>query len=244
MFDRTFRKVVAFILVLICSVVSADELSIEETQQIEKLIAALASRNPVPKEGEGGPKGRMIYPLGYDLEAEKIPYRVAKQLAELGPKAFPMLMQHSKGKTFSCVREAPSGGMKIISVGTVCERIIAVQLNVYDSVAVYPASGPDYFDTEVRGKKFTAWWEQHQSKTLRDMQIEAFEWVIQEQQKLIEDWKPRAKANESHLSSGESYTELLSRQKESRRKNKQQLKKLRKAEEPLPFDIPIRKYHP
>jgi hypothetical protein len=117
MFDILFRKVFVSIIVLACSVVSADELSIEETRQIEKLIADLASRNPAPKEG--GSKGGLIYPPGYDLEAEKTPYQVAKRLTEIGPKAFPLLMQHSPDKTFSCVRESPSGAMRVISVGTV-----------------------------------------------------------------------------------------------------------------------------
>lgn len=233
--------VVASIVLIACSPGNADDREARDLQRIEKLIAALASRNPVPQEG--GPKGALIYPHGYDLEVEKIPYQVARQLTEFGPKAFPLLMRHSQDKTFSCVRESPSGAMRIISVGTVCERIVAVQLNVFDSVGVYPGNVPNYFDAEVRGDKFTTWWSEHPDHTLREMQIEAFEWALAEQKQLIQKWKPRADAKEDTIH-GESYNELLAKMKKSRKENKSQLKELQKADEPLAFDVPIRKHHP
>jgi hypothetical protein len=108
---------------------------------------------------------------------------------------------------------------------------------------MYPRNVPNYFEVEVRGDKFGDWWTKHRGQTLREMQIDAFQWAIAEQQRLIDEWKPRADAKEETMH-GESYGELLSKMKKSRRENKLQLKTLRKAEEPFPSDIPIRKYHP
>lgn len=234
-------NIVVSVVILACSVANADGLSVEEARQVERLIEALASRNPVPKEG--GRKGDLIYPPEYDREAEKIPYRVAKQLTAFGPKAFPLLMQHSQDTTFSCVRESPSGAMRVISVGTVCEQIVAVQLNVFDTAGVYPRSVPDYFETEVRGEKFAEWWNKHQHQTLREIQVEAFEWAIAEQQKLIEKWKPRAAAKED-TPQGQPYEKLLSNTEKSLSKNMTYLKRLQKSDEPLAPGTPITKNNP
>lgn len=239
----TFRRA-AVSISIVCLAVSygsAREPSIENAKQIEKLIGELASRNPVPKEG--GFKGDVVYPPAYDKEMEKVPYQVARQLTKFGPRAFPILMKHAQDKAFSCLRESPSGAMRVISVGTVCEQIVAVQLNVFESVGVYPRNVPDYFDTQVHGEKFEAWWDDHKEMTLREIQLEVFEWALDEQKRLIQEWKPRASSQEI-TAQGQSYERLLVRMKESRTKNKSQLKLLRNADKALVPKAPVLKHIP
>jgi hypothetical protein len=203
-----------------------------ESVEIERLIEALVSSNPKPQRSESG-RG-LIYPEGYDEKGEEAVFDAAVPLLKKGPAAFPTLMKHSEDRRFSFCREsAGSGAMRAWHVGKACELIIESQLDVYDKVGFDQQMFPNYFDNVVKGKKFDAWWKAHREETLADLQIEAFEWAIQQETNLLEEWNNKA--------SGKRKVAGL---KEIIGKNERRLKELKKSREPIDAKNPLFKYYP
>src|SRR5262249_25296378 len=130
-----------------------------KSESIKRLVEALVSPNPMPKEF--GPRGRVIYPPGYDMNAEAAVYQAASPLVEKGVVAFPVLMEYAEDKRFSFLMESPSGAMRTHTVGDACRLIVQHQLDAYETLGIYPRMVPSYFDKVVAGKKWDGWWHSH-----------------------------------------------------------------------------------
>src|SRR5262249_24532339 len=106
-----------------------------------------------------------------------------------GVVAFPVLMEYAEDKRFSFLMESPSGAMRTHTVGDACRLIVQHQLDAYETLGIYPRMVPSYFDKVVAGKKWDGWWHSHRDKSLREMQIEAFDWAVNWQKELLEYWE-------------------------------------------------------
>ena len=82
---------------------------------------------------------------------------------------------------------------RIDDVGFACMEIIACQLEVYEKLGLRPVGFPSYFRDVVIGpggrqrEEYTiGWFDAHREMSLLELQIEATEWAISEQEKLLE----------------------------------------------------------
>ena len=116
----------------------------EQHRQIKRLIDALASTNPVPKQlGKGGDL-ELFYAPEYSQKAQEAVYRAGDKLISRGAIAFPLLFEHFDDKRFSYVTDTPGGEMTC-PVGDACQHVVACQLEVYEKIGIYPRMVPDYF---------------------------------------------------------------------------------------------------
>lgn len=172
----------------------AEELTKEEAAKIEELIEELASSND-PK---------LLIPSGISLKTppewdHKAQARVSKaatSLVEKGPSAFPQLIAHARDKRFSFVNKSINDAMSKESVGKACERIIEVQVDVFEQIGIYPGLYPSYFwsvvlgDPDLNGEAEASlenWWKKRKDKSLVELQIESVEWAIQTE--LLGKWR-------------------------------------------------------
>jgi hypothetical protein len=152
---------------------------------IEAQIARLRSPNkdPNPKR-----EPRTDYPEDYDRKAQEAVFDAKRQLTKMGKDAFPALIEHGNDEGYSLsISIAVLGGY---SVGDVCLMIIEGQVDLA-GMRYKARDGADgkihnhegYF-SQYQGAKggrraaFKKWYDEHQAKTLKEMQIEALEWAI------------------------------------------------------------------
>jgi hypothetical protein len=64
--------------------------------EIKALVDKLVSPNPKPNERKlnANPKGDPIFPKGFDQQKQKAVNSACVKLRELGPRAFPFLIEH------------------------------------------------------------------------------------------------------------------------------------------------------
>jgi hypothetical protein len=155
---------------------------------VETLVARLVSPNRAPTIlPDGVPK----YPPGYDKKAQKEVLRAELELHSLGPSALPYLFEHFADERYS--RTANRGAAyDNFTVGDVCYDIVAEQLQPYGILtkgrgadARRRPTRPDY-PRHIRLRDLKAaqtWWELHKKMTLREIQMEVLQWVIDEEAK-------------------------------------------------------------
>jgi hypothetical protein len=171
---------------------------------IEAQIARLKSPNKDPNPEL---RGRGEYPDGYDFKAQEAVVDAKRQLTKMGKDAFPTLIAHGEDKGYCLsTRVADLVGH---SIGTVCLDIIEEQVDTA-GMRYKAREGADgkklhihrgyfdkyYGDNTSRCAAFKKWYDEHETKTLKEMQIEALEWAI-EREKAI--GFPGKKDQESYL---------------------------------------------
>jgi hypothetical protein len=167
-------------------------------QDIKALIDQLVSPNPKPITGDDNKKFVPYYeqPPGFDRKKQEHVHDAREKLTQLGPQAFPFLIERWDDKRYCMTTEnSLSGYPHNRTVGYVCRAIIFDQLQPY---GFYPASDEDprgkpgrpsypttFLDSEKTARR---WWEKHMGATLYQMQREALEWVIAEEAKRPRDF--------------------------------------------------------
>jgi hypothetical protein len=166
-------------------------------KEIEALIDGLVSPNPEPdtaklQASEARPDGG--WPPGFDHKKQKQVDRARAKLTQLGPQAFPFLVERWGDNRYCMTVEVAEYTNR--SVGDICWQIVFDQLQPY---GYYPAGYEDPRGKPVRpsypgtflGSQESArqWWRKNKDKTLHAMQLEALDWVIAEEAKRPQDFK-------------------------------------------------------
>jgi hypothetical protein len=174
------------ILVLVLGAAPLPQVAKPDEAVIEAQIARLRSPNKDPNPNRDG--GFHEYPAGYDLKAQEVVFDAKLQLAKMGKDAFPTLIAHGNDEGYSLsVWSATCVGH---SVGNVCLDIIKEQIG--DAGMRYKdREGTDgkfhthqgyfskyYGDNRSPRAAFKKWYKEHETKTLKEMQIEVLEWAI------------------------------------------------------------------
>jgi hypothetical protein len=159
--------------------------------EIKALIEGLISPNAAPdtaklKASEGRADGG--FPRDFDHKKQKQVHRACAKLTELGPQAFPFLIERREDKRYCTTTEIAEYVNE--SVGAICRQIIDNQLQPYGhfQMGYEDPRGkpmrPDYAWTFLKSQNVARqWWEKHKDKTLAQMQREVLDWVIAEEAK-------------------------------------------------------------
>jgi hypothetical protein len=171
---------------------------------VKALIEQLASRNERPRaypESDDSPEAE--YPKNYNKAAQKQVWIAYHKLENLGPKAYPQLIEHLDDKRYSLTVDTGKVESNI-NVGFLCRWIIEHQASpfyaivagdgyttgkaAWDNLIIGPRGEapwrPNYarflFSDRERARK---WATKSQTYTLRHIQHEALEWMIAEEAK-------------------------------------------------------------
>jgi hypothetical protein len=168
---------------------SKDKKQPPSAKEIKALIDKLVSPNPEPIIRGSGHR----LPPGFDLKKQEQVHRALRKLKQLGPRAFPFLIECWGDKRY-CLTGCEAGSFNV-TVGEICRTIISDQLQPYDDCpAGYsgrpPNRRPNYQAT-ILGSRESArqWWKKNQHKTLYQMQRAVLDWVIAEEAKRPRDFK-------------------------------------------------------
>jgi hypothetical protein len=162
-------------------------------QEIKTMVDNLVSPNPKPITGDDDPKEAPEYrlPTGFDKEKQKLVRKAVDDLTGLGIRAFPFLIDRwADGRYCLTISEGLNGYCRNQTVGKTCQMIIFGQIQPYgywygiDSVGLKLLWRPSYPNHFLASKEDAKkWYEQHKSKTLFEIQLEALDWVIAEEAK-------------------------------------------------------------
>jgi hypothetical protein len=164
--------------------------------EIKTLIEGLVSPNPAPdtkKMKASETKADGGFPRDFDHKKQAQVHRACVKLTELGPQAFPFLIERWEDNRYCLTTEIAAYTNE--SVGRTCRRIIAGQLQPYGHFQKVPGDPrrkrlrPDYVATFLASQKAARhWWEKNKDKTLSQMQLEVLDWVIAEEAKRLADF--------------------------------------------------------
>lgn len=164
--------------------------------QIKALVEGLVSPNPAPDERTlqaGMLKAGGGFPRGYDHKKQAQVHRACRELTELGPRAFPFLIERWEDKRYCLTTE--EAGYENQSVGAICRQIIEGQLQPYGRFQrgyTDPRGKPlrPGYASGLIGSREEAreWWGKNKDKTLVQMQQEVLDWVIAEEAKRPDDF--------------------------------------------------------
>lgn len=184
-----------------------------ESPEVVALIDQLVSPNPEPITKQL--PGEYETPEGFDAIKQERVYEARRKLVELGPKAFPDLLERREDKRYCLTTEdGLSGCCHNRTVGDVCKMIIFDQLQPYGFFArgvpkrlldpADPFAGDDPRSVPRRpgypshflgsAKEAKVWWEKHKDQSLHAMQLEAVEWILAEEAKKAEDFSDEERA--------------------------------------------------
>ena len=157
-------------------------------KEISTLIQQLVSPNRAPKiEG-----AEAEYPASYDRDAQERVRHAWSQLHDMeGHRVFPYLFEHFDDKRYSFTADGGSSDVNW-SVGRACSDLIChlqpygdIAFGGYDDTLAGAHPRPSYSQQHnlrtAAGAKL--WWETRKDKSLRELQIEALEWVVAEEAK-------------------------------------------------------------
>jgi len=158
---------------------------------VETLIRQLQSSNRDPNPDMNPGPIKLL--RGYDLDVQQKIEMVQAKLGSLGKEAFPALIEHMNDEGYSLSIE--TAVVRGLSVGEVCFLIIEQQVDP-SPMRYKSRTGSDgkshsckgYFSQHLRKNRdreeMRRWWEKYQKLTLREMQIEAYEWRIASELKI------------------------------------------------------------
>ncbi|MGD0900357.1 MAG: hypothetical protein ABR915_21200 [Thermoguttaceae bacterium] len=183
-----------FALVLVAG--CATELALAEEvsdAQIEKFVAQLASPNKAP---------RIVIPVHpdydpkFDHEGQKKVCAAWHKLRDLAPRSFPFLFDHFSDDRYALTEDA-GDFYKNYSVGFLCRDILVSNLHpdVWDHKEFGTAfrrrpHQPDYVEhfKLLEPKSAREWYRTRTGLSLRELQIEVVEWVLQEEERLTKTY--------------------------------------------------------
>jgi hypothetical protein len=168
-------------------------------KEIKALINQLVSPNRKPDVADGDSAARGL-PRDFDRKKQRQVDRAITKLIQLGPRAFPFLIERWGDKRYCLTGDdSLSGAFVHKTVGRICREIISVQLQPY---GIYPAGfdpdrnrarqprRPGYPNKFIGSQKSARqWWGKNKHKTLYQMQLDVLDWVIAEEAKRPRDFK-------------------------------------------------------
>ena len=186
-------RIIALCSILIChlQLATAQDADVSD-EQIDRLISELVSPNEAPKRS--GPLA--VYPEGYDKDAQRKVSKAYQALRKVGPKAFQRLFKHFDDKRF-CMNGDGGETQVNKTVGQVCIHLIDSQIEPYSArggpgsrFSQRSSRPPNYFShfKLEDPKNAHEWWETRKDKSLKELQIEVLEWVMKEEEKLVEKY--------------------------------------------------------
>lgn len=165
----------------------------EKLADASKMINALASENPAPKERRGPD---LKFPPEYDRKKQQSVYAAISDLKALGPQAFRPLIEKWSDERYSLTYSVGINGyMNNATVGKMCRIIVYDQIQPY---GIWPET-----DDDPRGKPkrpsypstFLAdandaskWFDEHKDKSLFEIQLMVVDWVIAQEDKSPHDF--------------------------------------------------------
>ena len=165
-----------------------DEKAPPSEKEIKSLIDQLVSPNPKPITGDEDERVAPEYrlPEGFDQRKQRAVHDARSRLKEIGPPAFPYLVECWSDKRY-CLTTSHGlyGYCQNESVGEICEAIILDQLQPYsywpagyDDPRGHPhrPSYPSTFLASAETAKKWCDWNKHQS--LYVLQLGILDWVI------------------------------------------------------------------
>jgi hypothetical protein len=185
-----FRRLALVLCFLGVTTIASRPAPAGEEQQVEELIATLASPNSEPlfDEDSGIPPR---YPRGYDHAAQGRVLEARNKLLAIGMAAFPRLVTHVEDPRYSHTEQREASLWLNVSVGYVCYHIVALQAEVYQPLATLPMTGRIW--VPAGRENLAKWWESHKKLSLCEIQLEGARWAIERQRKAyFESDKERA----------------------------------------------------
>ena len=197
---------------------------------INSLVEQLASTNKRPT---GYPEVNQdpIYPKDYDGPAQKLVWKAYFELYQLGPAAFPQLLEHLDDKRYSLTADTGNADHNF-NVGFLCRWILQNRISPFNPIVAgagyttgRPAFGnlvkgprgdaprrPDFLSDLLRDQpKAKKWMLERATFRLGSIQEEVLKWMISEESKnpKIYDVEERTalKSLLRELESSESYLE-------------------------------------
>ncbi len=178
----------------------------EDQSAVEKKVKTLIEQLASPHQGADlDPDTRQK-----QGKASEVPLDVWRKLSGLGPEAFPYLLEKVHDKRYSFTADGGADNVNW-TVGRACHDIVRCNLQPYGCSMSFNVDDPDAPDPRTHPcrpcymehyrlddpKEAKTWWEAHKDKSLRELQLEALEWVIAEEAK-----KPTKypKSERAHLS--------------------------------------------
>jgi hypothetical protein len=159
---------------------------------IEALITQLWSPNKDPNPNFDP---WVSFPKDYDFKAQDKVEEAHRKLIQLGKNSFPVLIEHLNDKAYSM--SISTAIPRSLSVGDVCFMIIENQVDPFASSRVKGRRGSDGKDHAFRGyfskycdvkwysrEGLQKWWQEHKEQSLKDMQIEALRWDIEDERRI------------------------------------------------------------
>ena len=160
---------------------------------VPKMIHALASDNPPPRE-RSGPD--LKYPIGYDREKQEPVLNALSQLKAMGPAAFKTLIENWGDERYSLTYSVGINGyMNNATVGKMCKVIVYDQIQPY---GIWPKTDDDPRGKPKRpsypsafladAKQAAKWLEDNKDKSLYEIQLLVVDWVIEQESKNPKDF--------------------------------------------------------
>lgn len=169
---------------------------------INSLVEQLASTNKRPI---GYPEVNQdpVYPKDYDRAAQKLVWKAYSELYQLGPAAFPQLLEHLDDKRYSLTLDTGNADNNF-NVGFLCRWILQHRISPFNPIVAgagyttgRPAFGnlvkgprgdaprrPDFLSDLLRDQpKAKRWMLEHATYPLWSIQEEALKWMISEESK-------------------------------------------------------------
>jgi hypothetical protein len=167
----------------------------QDSGDVADLVRRLVSPNPAPVIADG--RKRPTYPYEYSHESQKQVINAWESLIESGTKAFPVLIENSDDKRYSCTLNPKTDRVnewQNWDAGAICRSIIYVQVDVYQRALPYSGvHRPSYMSQWTTKDDLLRWWNQRKMKGLRDMQIEAVEWAIAQERAQVSSFEDERK---------------------------------------------------
>jgi hypothetical protein len=196
----SFRVIaVAIVLASVARLLSGadDDHSKQVADKITAMVESLASPNKEPKLVEG-PRDLGVrhcqLPAKYDMAAQKQIHDAWDQLVQKGLDAFPSLIGHLDDKRY-CTSAEFDDWWSNFTVGNICLQILTKNIEPWGRF-MKGARGPtdvrpSYADYHLATTDAARrWYAAHKGTSLREIQVEALEWTIDQESKRI---RPRNK---------------------------------------------------
>lgn len=179
----------------------------EQVAPTDEEIAALVEQLVSPNSAPVVKSVYAEYPPGYDKVAQKKVHHAFHELRKLSPRSFPFLFDHMDDKRY-CLTADAGDFDRNYTVGELCRDILSshLQSDVWDhkSGGTSFRRRPDQPDYLAHHKLFEPkaakeWWKTRKDKSLRELQIEVLEWVVEEEVKAPDKYPEaeRAKIRET-----------------------------------------------
>lgn len=171
---------------------------------VPRLINALASENPAPTERRGPD---LKFPPGYDRKKQESVNSARRKLKALGAGAFKSLIENWGDERYCLTYSVGINGyMYNATVGKMCRTIMYDQIQPY---GIWPRTDgdprgkpkrPSYPSVFLNDEKAAAkWLEEHQDKSLFEIQLMVIDWVIEQESSSPQDFTDEERATMQQL---------------------------------------------